>query len=331
VKLPGLESSSLINQLRTTARVGLRSALNAVPDAAFEPLRKRYPKLSPNSPADRLATAALRVLRYRGIPAHLTQFPLVDNPAVSIANRDSYIAERLYWLGEKSGWEPEVLRWWRHWTAESTNILELGANIGFFTVQGALANPAARYTAVEPHPTAARICRENLAINRIESVTVLEAAAVARRESPTVSLYLPGGKDHYEDAPCSSFTGESELHPSGSEPIDSYHRFEVQAIELRSLIEDVDLLKIDVEGQEFELLSSVEDIIRNKQPTMFLEMLDGATQLRKFLAELCSSTPYTCFVLQEPGLLLVKPADIPQLMLSSFRTQDVVVTCTPPG
>ena len=317
-------------QIRTSARIGLSSALKAVPDAAFEPLRKAYPKLEPNSPAERLATVALKVARCRGIPEHLTQFSPADNPSISIANRNSYIAERLYWFGEKRGWEPEVLRWWRHWCARSTNILELGANIGFFSVQGAKANPGARYTAVEPHPRAAEICRENLKINGVDSVMVTEAAAVPTLESPTISLYLPGGRDHYDDAPCSSFVGANELHRPESEPIDSYNRVEVKAVELRSLLDGVDLLKIDVEGEEFRLLSSVEDLIREKQPTMFLEMLDGAALLRGFLAGLCSTTQYSCFVLQEAGLLLVQPSDIPDLRLSKFRTQDLVVTCDPP-
>jgi FkbM family methyltransferase len=316
-------------QVRTSARIGLSSALKAVPDAAFEPLRRAYPKLEPDSPAERLATLALKVARCRGIPAHLTQFSPVDNPSISIANRNSYIAERLYWFGEKRGWEPEVLRWWRHWCARSTNILELGANIGFFSVQGAKASTAARYTAVEPHPKAAAICRENLRINGVDSVTVLEAAAVPKLESPTITLYLPGGRDHYDDAPCSSFIGANELHRP-EEPIDSYNRVEVKAVELAGLMDGVDLLKIDVEGEEFSLLSSVEDAVRESKPTMFLEMLDGAALLRGFLAELCATTEYSCFVLQEAGLLLVKPGDIPELRLSRFGTQDLVVTCDPP-
>jgi FkbM family methyltransferase len=317
-------------QVRTSARIGLSSALNAVPESAFEPLRRAYPKLEPDSPAERLARLALKVARCRGIPAHLTQFSPVDNPSISIVNKNSYIAERLYWFGERRGWEPEVLRWWRHWCARSANILELGANIGFFSVQGAKANPAARYTAVEPHPKAAAICRENLRINGVESVSVLEAAAVPRLDSSTITLYLPGGRDHYDDAPCSSFIGANELHRLEEEPIESYNRVEVKAAGLRSLMDGVDLLKIDVEGEEFSLLSSIEDVVREARPTMFLEMLDGAELLRGFLADLCATTAYSCFVLQEAGLLLVQPGDIPQLRLSRFGTQDLVVTCDPP-
>ncbi|CAN5775533.1 hypothetical protein BH23ACT12_BH23ACT12_22190 [soil metagenome] len=39
----------------------------------------------------------------------------------------------------------------------------------------------------------------------------------------------------------------------------------------------------------------------------------------------------SCFVLQEAGLLLIDPADIADLRVSTFGTQDVVVTCNPPG
>lgn len=57
----------------------------------------------------------------------------------------------------------------------------------------------------------------------------------------------------------------------------------------------MDLLKMDVEGQEFSLLSSAAEPHKRNRPTMFLEVLDNTPKLRSFNAELCAETDYGCF------------------------------------
>jgi FkbM family methyltransferase len=315
---------------RIVLRRTLFYALRLIPQKAFEPVRLSFPGAPSGSLKEKAMSGFLKVARHRGLPSDLGSFTLTDNPAISITNRESFIVERLYWFGEKKGYEPEVLKWWLRHCARATNILELGANIGYFTVQGAKANPAARYTAVEPHPGAVRSCRDNLRLNGLESVTVVEAAAVARVETPTIKLYLPGGRDHYADAPCTGFAGANEMHRPEAEPIDTYKTVEVPAVEIAGLMGGVDLLKIDVEGLEHELLSSVEDVLRESRPTIFLEMLDNTTQLRQFLADLCSSSPYRCFILQESGLLPLSPEQMASTSLGAHGTRDLVLTCELP-
>lgn len=324
--------SKLIHPARATARRTLAAGLNLVPLGAFQPLRRAYPASPQNSPQETLQNLLLQVVRYRGIPRELESFPLTDNPEISICNTESFIAERLYWFGQDKGYEPEVLRWWLHFCARSTNILELGTNIGYFAVQGARRNPAARYTGVEPHPGAAAACRRNLAINGITNVTVVEAAAVGDSQASTIRLHLPGGRDHYEEAPCSGFAASNELHHQEVEDVDSYHSITVQAVKLANLIPGVDLLKIDVEGQEHTLLSSVERQIRELRPTMFLEVLDGTHRLRWFLQNLCDTLPYRCLVPTRNALVPLPASELPTVSLvDQFATRDLVMVCDPAG
>src|SRR5215212_6643397 len=86
---------------------------------------------------------------------------------------------------------PRLLPWWRHCCTRASAVLELGANVGYFTVQGATAAPGARYVAVEPHPVSAGVCRANLALNGIGSVELLEAAAVPGAGPSAVELQVP--------------------------------------------------------------------------------------------------------------------------------------------
>ena len=315
--------------LRNGARRALARGLGAIPLPLLEPLRRAYPASRPGSAAERLQNLALQVVRYRSIPQQVDSFPLADNPAVRIARCDSFVAERLYWFGERKGYEPEVLRWWRHYCRRATQVLELGANIGYFTVQGALANPAARYTAVEPHPSAAAACRRNLELNGVTSVSLVEAAAVPVAGAGEVELLLPGGRDHYEEAPSSSFAAGSELHDQ-FDKLASYRTIKVKAVALATLVEGVDLLKMDVEGQEHRLLSSVEEQIRSQRPVMFLEMLDGTHRLRGLLKQLCDDLPYRCYVPTTGELVRLDPAELKTVsIVDRFGTQDLVLECVP--
>lgn len=74
--------------------------------------------------------------------------------------------------------------------------MEVGANVGYFSVQAALENSELLYTAVEPHPYVASVLRRNLALNGITTVDVIEAAAVSDASQTTVELAVPN-VDHF--------------------------------------------------------------------------------------------------------------------------------------
>ncbi len=93
------------------------------------------------------------VARYRGVPPEVGSFSLTDNSSVRIVNADSFIVEWLYWFGERYGYEAETVRWWKIFCLRSSNVVDFGANIGYYAIQGALVSPTVVYTAVEPPPS----------------------------------------------------------------------------------------------------------------------------------------------------------------------------------
>ena len=316
---------------RTKCREGLSAALRELPAVVFSAARDRFPLLPENSLEHRMLRRILEVLRHRGLPGDTEDFALVDNPQVRMVNAESFVVERLYWFGERNGYEPEVVVWWREYCRRATKILELGANVGYFTVQGAKVAGTVPYVAVEPHPGCAAVCRENVRINAIENVEVIEGAALDRVDSPTATLLLPGLKcrDRYVQAPCTGFVGRNELHRDDCED-PSYDSYAVRAIRFGDLVEGVDLVKMDVEGQESALLASVSEWLRAARPTLFLELLDGTPNLRSLLADLCAGTDYRCYAPTQDRLVPIATDDIASVSLpSAFGTRDVILTCGP--
>jgi FkbM family methyltransferase len=242
--------------MRAAGRRVMRAVVRRLPGPVADRLRT-----SPPAPATtlrgRFRRALLTALRHGGIPPAVQTFQLADNPARWFASADSLVLAQLYWFGEQ-GWEPELLPWWRYLCRHSSAVLELGANVGYYVVQGMRAAPGVRYTAVEPHPTSLSLCRANLVLNKITSVTLVAGAAVADPAAGTARLLIP--QDQLRAPTVAFVDGDGELPDDMAGLITS--AIEVPAIDVRTLLAGVDLLKLDVEGQEHALLAAADDHLR---------------------------------------------------------------------
>jgi FkbM family methyltransferase len=264
----------------------------------------------------------LRRLYRGGIPRAVSSFRLVDNPDLEFVAVDSQVLEQLYWCGEQ-GWEPELLPWWRAFCRDSQSVLELGTNVGYFAVQGARAAPGARYVAVEPHPVSVEICRTHLALNGVTSVEVVEAAAVADPAASTVSLLVPA--DQTATPTVAFLSSDTELPADMARDVIAV--LDVPAIDVRRLLDGVDLIKMDVEGQEHVLLAAMRDHLRTRRPTVFVEVLPGTVQLRALLAELCATLGYRCYALSRQGPVELDDARLATVrLMDEFGCQDVLLS-----
>src|SRR5215208_3746869 len=122
--------------LRTGARVAARRTvarvLGLVPFAWLSWLRDLHARSRHGSSRRRALGAVLEVVRHRDLRG-VGSFSLVDRPEVRMLAADSLVVRRLYWFGEL-GYETSEAAWWRWFCERSSRILELGANVGSYTV-----------------------------------------------------------------------------------------------------------------------------------------------------------------------------------------------------
>jgi FkbM family methyltransferase len=299
-----------------------RAVIAPLPLPLADALRRALARWAGPSGSARVRLAALHGLYRGGIPRAVSRFRLVDNPDLEFVAIDSQVLEQLYWRGEQ-GWEPELLPWWRAFCRSSQSVLELGTNIGYFAVQGGRAAPGVRYVAVEPHPVSAQLCRTHLALNSVTSVEVLEAAAVADPAVASVALRVPADQ---AAAPTVAFLSSDTELPAdmagGSTAV-----IDVPAIDVRRLLDGVDLIKMDVEGQEHVLLAAMRTHIRERRPTLFVEVLAGTVQLRALLAELCATDGYRCYALNRQGLVELDGEQLATArLMEEYGCQDVILS-----
>jgi FkbM family methyltransferase len=124
-------------------------------------------------------------------------------------------------------------------------IVDIGANSGLFALRIKQLYPSAIISCYEPFPPNFAQLQHTIAINKLDSVTPFQKALGARRGN--AKLYI-----HKRNMGGHSFYATEAL---------SNDCVDVEVVDLRSILDElqqeVDLLKIDCEGAEFDILMNL--------------------------------------------------------------------------
>ena len=303
---------------------GFDALLRRVPLRMYALLRVAAVRLRRGNPIRSGAVLVLkRVARSHRhhLCERLAEIRPIDAPNLSFKAVDSMVMDAIYWLGI-TGYEGRVSDVWVELCRGAQSILEVGGNIGLFTILGATAT-SGRYTVVEPLPEVAGVLRANLSRNGLLGrVELLEAAAIPESKARDVLLNVP---DEGRDAPVGAHLVE------GVEVIgrSSLRHLKVPGIPIAGLASGRDVIKIDAEGIEAALLSAIRDVLIATRPALLIEVLPEAARLGELIADLAREASYIIYIVPEYGSDVIVPvspdnftADLPR----RYRSKDVVLS-----
>jgi FkbM family methyltransferase len=118
-------------------------------------------------------------------------------------------------------------------------VVDAGAHVGLFSLRAAVY--ASHVVAIEPHPVTSALLTLNLKSNGLSNVTVIEKALWEKREPLVIIEGCHSAENAVSSGDCSGRR--------------------VEALTLDELVQDsdmIDLLKIDVEGAEFGVITSAQ-------------------------------------------------------------------------
>lgn len=306
-----------VRRLRVLVRRALFAGLRAVPDAVVAAIHDRW--IEPSGRRRPRWRPLAAILFYRPVPASAVTVPGGAGERLRVVG--SRMERTLWWYGE-AGYEGGEAAHWRRWCSASTNVLEVGANIGYYSVVGARATHGT-YTTVEPNPEAARVVRANLALNDRSHVDVVEAAVVGAGAPDEVELAFPDQESH-STAPTGAFLREGTERVTGRPASRSIR---VPTVPAAPLFAGRDLVKLDIEGSEASVLEAAWEEIGASRPVVLVEVLAGATRLRDLIGRLVDEG-YRLSALDVPSRPLsvgelAGPRNLDVLLVPAERT-DVV-------
>ena len=142
-----------------------------------------------------------------------------------------------------------------------TVAIDVGANVGIFTIPLAKAVADGRVVAFEPHPGNVQRLTSNIARNKLSNVEVIQAAA--GDFEGTIELRVAADPAFHSIATSETTEGEQGRLSIRQRRIDLVWNEFGQPV--------VSAIKIDVEGEEIRVLSGCEDLLATCSPALLIE------------------------------------------------------------
>lgn len=145
---------------------------------------------------------------------------------------------------------------------EGMNCIDVGANIGYYTLLEARHIGNGKVFAIEPSPDNFFLLNQNIALNKLDNIEAFNYACSGEDES--VNLYLSDQSNLCSVFKTDAWNGK-EVTCKGT-TIDSF----IKAQGLK--FEDVNLLRMDIEGYEYKVLQGAKELLSDsKRMILFLE------------------------------------------------------------
>jgi FkbM family methyltransferase len=197
---------------------------------------------------------------------------------------------------EQEDWFEDEIRFVRRWLRPGMRTIDVGASFGAYTLSMARAvGRDGRVWAFEPTPDVAAHLRRSLELNACDHV-VLSPAAISDREG-AVTLTARAQSEANLIAPGAEASGST---------------FQANAMTLDRLAadlrwEDIDFIKVDVEGHEYQVIRGGADFFASNSPLIMFEVR-AHTEVDLRVLEPLADLGYEFYRLL-PGPLVLTPFD----------------------
>ncbi|HEY6204401.1 MAG TPA: FkbM family methyltransferase [Candidatus Limnocylindria bacterium] len=175
--------------------------------------------------------------------------------SIYVQEADAQVSEHV----KRDAYEPNVTAVFLERLRPGMHVLDIGANIGWYTMLSAsLVGSSGSVTAIEPNPDSAKLLEASRRANAFDNVTVLQVAA--GREPGLLVLH-----GSYGDAMTLATPDDAAALTSAT----TVPSFKVDDLIPRDM--KIDLVKIDVQGAEYNALLGASELIKRCHPTIVSE------------------------------------------------------------
>jgi FkbM family methyltransferase len=212
------------------------------------------------------------------------------------SRQDVHVADGFFWVDMASnfgfrltsaqGYEPETKAMLSSFLKPGMAFVDLGANEGFFSVVASrLVGPAGRVLAIEPQSRLGSVIMRNLDLNAATNVSLAQ-----------VAISDADGTADFNLAPDTN-SGSSGLSRATryTNPTQSVRLLTLDSCLRENEVTSVDVMKIDVEGYEYEAILGSKDLFRSRKVVrVLIEVHDNLLKARGLRAQDISDFLTSC-------------------------------------
>ncbi len=196
---------------------------------------------------------------------------LFDDPVIRVKEFDGIFvidarSDLLSRIIIHKNYEPHLAKCCLQYLDKNRDVIDVGANIGFFTVMFAKNIINKKVLSIEPTRNAIKRLHRNVELNKVmERVDIFKG--VASNQNGTMEIKTIDGKEEY------SSLGKMK-HPAVLE--EKYTTESVTSITIDELVKqkslDPGFIKIDVEGAEHLVFEGAQNVLESQRPIILSEL-----------------------------------------------------------
>lgn len=215
-----------------------------------------------------------------------------------LTNQTNRLAQDVFWGGIR-GYEFPSLRVFMHLIREARCLIDVGANIGYYSLIAARLNPQVQCYAFEPMPGALVYLKKNIELNGLGDKIEPLGMAVAETEGEVELFVTRNPKalhlEHHLGGSSSTARAKDEHSQSVTVPMQSLDSFVADREITR-----VDIMKLDTEATEDKVLAGARNVVERDRPFIQCEVLPN--RIERELESFFSAFGYVPFMPEESGL-----------------------------
>jgi len=223
----------------------------------------------------------------------------VNNKRFKMLNRcDDGIVDQIYYNLDY----PEIndLNQFIKLLSPSSVVFDIGSNTGVYSILSAKTEPKSRIFAIEPNPINLKRLEQNLSLNNLSNVQIIPNAI--GQENRLIQLYVPHNDIISDTTSAIEHFSKSTYQGKLKWKKIEVEQFSIDELFVKLKLENLDLIKIDVEGYEIEVLKGSKKILLEKRPKILLETFPDKER-QAWLVQFLEGIDYEAFTISESGLI----------------------------
>ncbi len=201
------------------------------------------------------------------------------HPILIRCNPTSFVARKLFW-GGMDGFEQTMARLFASLAKEAHVFLDVGANIGYYSLLASAINPSLKIVSFEPAPAVYKYLKANKELNNFVNLRAEQLAM--SDQAGELEFFISRNPKYVHIA-------EDHLTSTGSfDKIQADRTFLLESVKVKTTTLDayvaqhqiprVDLIKLDTEATEHLVLAGAPSVLSEHKPVIFCEVLPGKVE-----------------------------------------------------
>ncbi len=216
-------------------------------------------------------------------------------------NPTSFVARKLFWHG-MDGFEYTMARLFTRLVEDTEVFLDIGANIGYYSLLASALKPQMKVISFEPAPAVFAYLKDNQELNGFDH---MKPEQLAMSDQDGHLEFFISKNPKYVGIADHHLTSTGSFDKVQADRTSILESVKVQTTTLdnyvqKQKLDKIDLIKLDTEATEHLVLAGAQHVLKNHRPVFFCEVLPGKVEQK--IAEAFSAHNYLIYRLANTGI-----------------------------